>query len=277
MSSSKCYKRSMKYKLLAVLTTACLGTAACNVDESIQAENPAATTCELTMGFDPWEPYQYRDIDSSVRGLDVELVERIAEQAGCQLSFAEDDWGSLLVALERGDIDVLAGATRTAGRERFARFTAPYRDENFALFIRMDDLSSYEGLTFAELLRNDLTVGLVAEYVYGEEVAGFADDLTYGDQFMDAVIPEVNYDRLLSFEIDALIDDPAVATAILRRRGLEDQLIPLDVPLGGEEVRLMLSRASVDDALAGRIDDALRAFRDGADYQQIVSRYRPGG
>ena len=262
-----------KFSLFASIAAA-LALSGCQVEETANTDpNP----CDLTMGFDPWEPYQYRDLDATVRGLDVELVQRIASDAGCKLSFVENDWGSLLDALKRGDIHLLAGATRTAGREQFARFTTPYREESFRLFVRRDEADKYRGLSFAELLREDLIIGLVAEYVYGEEVAGFADDLTYDDQFRDAVIPEVNYDRLLSFEIDALIDDPAVAMAILRRRGLEDQLAQLDVPLGGDEVRLMLSRASVDDSLASRIDHALQAFRSGNDYQRIVSRYRPGG
>ena len=182
-----------------------------------------------------------------------------------------------LTALRSGQIHVLAGATRTPGREQFAHFTAPYRDEAFKIFVRSEDLDRYENADLGELLRRNMRLGLVSEYVYGEEIASFTEDLTYGDQFQHALIPEVNYDRLLSREIDGLIDDPAVAAAILRRRGLEDDLSALDLSLGKDEVRLMLSKASVDDALKERLDAALEAFRRDGAYQKIVSRYRPNG
>ena len=53
----------------------------------------AATTafcadCELSLGWEPWEPYQYKD-GETLTGLDVELVSAIFERANCKITYVE--------------------------------------------------------------------------------------------------------------------------------------------------------------------------------------------
>ena len=64
------------------------------------APAPSPPSCELVMGWDPWEPYQYEIAGGQVFGLDVDLVTAVAADAGCDISFRKDSWRELLQQLE---------------------------------------------------------------------------------------------------------------------------------------------------------------------------------
>jgi len=81
------------------------------------------TNCEFTLGFDAWEPYQYKVIGDQVSGLDIELVEAVVNEICCRLVFEQGTWVSLLAKLKAGDVDILLGASKTAAREEFALFS----------------------------------------------------------------------------------------------------------------------------------------------------------
>src|SRR5262245_21316825 len=124
--------------LLLCATVACseggtAGQTAQAVTPAVAAPAPAGP-CRLTLGWDPAEPFQYRSAEGALAGLDIELVQAVAAAAHCELDFAEGRWVTLVLRLQRGDVDVLAGAMRTPARETYALFSEPYRNESIALY-----------------------------------------------------------------------------------------------------------------------------------------------
>ena len=61
--------------------------AACNQQPAAQSAplQAAPPPCKLSVGWDPWEPYQYADTDGEIRGLDIEILELLAADAGCDV------------------------------------------------------------------------------------------------------------------------------------------------------------------------------------------------
>lgn len=257
----------------AVLAAAC-GPGGGELPEGNPGPAGSAAGCTLTMGWDPWEPYLYQDIDGTVRGLDVELVSAVAERCDCALDFRHSNWGSLLDDLRAGDVDVLAGATRTSEREGYAFFTDPYRAESFRLYVRNEDRERYAGKTLAELVADGLRIGYVLGYAYGEDFGELADDREHADQFLGVSISEVNYEWLLNGTIDVFLDDPVVASTLLRKKDLHTEIVPLGPEINRGEVSLMLSRISVDDARLSAINACLREFRQSEDYRTLMAKYR---
>ncbi len=68
-------------------------TAAQQVDNT---NHQTAETCTLTMGWEPWEPYHYENLEKKVVGLDIEMMEIMENETGCQISYQKGDWGVLL-------------------------------------------------------------------------------------------------------------------------------------------------------------------------------------
>lgn len=241
-------------------------------------EGDAATVtppgCTITMGWDPWEPYQYLDQDGKVRGLDIEIVSAIARAAGCTLKLVEGEWATLLVKLKDGEVDLLTGATRTESREGFAYFSDPYREEAFALYLRSEEAAGYAKRNLEQLLKEGFRVGVTLEYVYGDKISSLQDDPRYERQFDGVLVGEVNYAKLLNMEIDGFLEDPIVANAIMRRKGLKEDIKAHPDIVKSGEVCLMLSRASVEAETVQRLNDGLAKIKQDGTYGEILAKYR---
>lgn len=243
-------------------------------EEATADAGSADVSCQLTMGWDPWEPYHYMDPKGQHQGLDFELVRAIAREAGCSVDFERDSWANLLASVRAGDIDLISGATLTPEREAYALFSEPYRTERFAMYVRAGDEDRYAGATLEEMLAEGMRIGVTDAYIYGPTVQALQDDPRYDDQFVIAAVGETSATRLLDGVIDAFLEDIFVATSVLRRRGLEKLVEehPMTLESGGE-VRLMFSRASVPDEVLARFDAGLRSLRETGRYEAIEGQY----
>lgn len=277
----------MKLRLSGVLIAAlaaCIVLAACSRDEppaapaavasDPPAAAPAAPDCHLTMGWDAWEPYHFEGEDGQLRGIEIELVQAIASHAGCTLSFQRGDWAGNLRALARGEIDLLGSATLTPEREAYAVFSAPYRDESFRLFVRAGTISDPPETTLTDWLAVPNRLGLTQGYYYGEDINALQDDPAFADRLVELPHGDAGFDALLAGEVDGVLEDPYVATAVLRRRGLREdvQMHPMD--LGSSSVRLMFSRVSVDPSVVQRFGASLEALQASGEIDALIARYR---
>jgi polar amino acid transport system substrate-binding protein len=230
--------------------------------------------CHLTMGWDPWEPYHYMNPVGEINGLDAEIVSAIAADANCEVSFERDSWANLLQRIRDGSVDLISGATLTPERESYALFSEPFRMETFALFVRAGEVNKFSGAGLRELMDAGMRIGITDAYIYGAEVRAMQDDPDYADRFFPADLGETSAGRMLDGEIDGFIEDIFVASSMIRRRGLEDDIQTHPVDIGGSnEVRLMFSRSSVDEDLVARFDESLIHLQESGEYDNIRNRY----
>ncbi|MDQ2070239.1 substrate-binding periplasmic protein [Natronospira bacteriovora] len=261
--------------LLAALTAGCAEEAEQKGDYVEGAgDAPKTLDCQLTMGWDPWEPYQYLTPAGDVAGLDVELIKAAAHHAGCAIVFEQGDFVSLLQRLREGDVDFLPGATLTEARQQFAYFSQPYREETFSLWVRAEDQELFADASLASLLENRRRVGYTEGFIYGEEAERLMADPQYEALLVSARIGDLNLLRLIEHDIDALIEDPFVAASIQRRLGLSDQVVALDQVLESAEVRLMFSRESVDEETVERFNEGLERVIEDGTRDRVTARYR---
>jgi polar amino acid transport system substrate-binding protein len=258
--------------IAAAVITACGRSEAPDAGPAESAS--AGSECSLTMGWDPWEPYHYMDPTGELSGFDIQVVRALADSVGCRVEFRRESWADLLNHVASGDVDLISGATLTEDRERFAIFSDPYRSEEFALYVRSGAATGMGGSSLRELLEGGLRIGVTDAYLYGDEVTALQDDPAFASQFVAATMGEISATRLLDGEIDGFIEDIFVATAAIRRRGLENDIAvyPLALQSGGD-VRFMFSRASVEEGLVRRIDAALAELRESGRYKEIEDRY----
>lgn len=232
-----------------------------------------APECQLVMGWDPWEPYQYRTAQGDVSGLDVEIARAAAAAADCELELVEGQWMNLLGQLREGEINMLAGATRTPGREEFAEFTEPYRSESFLVYTHSGNEQLVATSELDALREGDFIIGTVAEYYYGDEISPVLDELDEAGRLREAAVAELNYERLLSGDIDAFIEDPFVAAAVIRKRGLT-QIAPTDIRIDAADVRFMLSREGLPPESIARFSQGLEQIRANGQLEAILEKYR---
>ncbi len=230
--------------------------------------------CQLTIGWDPWEPYQYQDVGGSVTGLDIELIEAMAGRAGCDLMYEENDWAALLNRVREGAVDVILGATQTQDRASYGWFSDPYRSESFGLFVRSGEANNYSDNTLAALLDKSFKVGVTNQYIYGDEVMALQDDPKYSEKFQAVTVGEANFERLRNFEIDGFLEDPFVAAAVIRRKGLHEDIEAHPIVIETGEVRLMFSRASVSEDVVNRFNASLAEMKQDGTHESLMQKYR---
>jgi polar amino acid transport system substrate-binding protein len=260
-----------------------LGLAACSdsAPPPTETANPAPTpaaappppACELVMGWDPWEPYQYEIAGGHVFGLDVDLVTAVAADADCEISFRKGSWGELLAQLEAGEIHLLAGATRTEERAEFARFTRSYRDEEFLLYVHTARLDEFAGAELGDLLANGVRIGVIDGYLYGEPIARYQNDPAYDDQFIYSRIAETNVARLTDGGVEGIIEDKYVGASIIRHKDLNEVITPHPMRFSSNDVSIMVSRASVDEATFERLDASVGKLLDNGAIAMVLAQY----
>lgn len=231
-------------------------------------------TCELTVGWDPWEPYHYRVAGSDqVRGMDIEIIQAVADEAACSLTFEQGPWSELLRKLREGQIDVMMGATRIPERESFAHFSDAYREDRFLLYIQRGEQGRVEGHSLESLMEDGFRLGVTQGYYYGEAFNELQMRPEFAEQIVDAAVGEMNITHLLDDRIDGFLEHPAVAGAVKSRRGDAGSVIATELTVGGGPVTFMFSRQSVDEGVVQRFNEGLRAIRASGEHQRMIDRY----
>ncbi len=238
------------------------------------ATAPPIAACTLTMGWDPWEPYHFEDVDGRLRGLEIELVEAIAKGAECAIRYERGHWNQLLAKLDRGEIDLLSAATPTEERRAYALFSQPYRAESFRLFVRAGEAERFSGQDLAALVAGGMRIGTTLGYVYTPEISALRDADATAGAFADHPEAELAFLALIENRVDGVLEDPYVATAILRRRGWQELVVQHPLDLGESQVSYMFSKASVKPETVERFDRSLAALKQSGQLEAIIRRYR---
>jgi polar amino acid transport system substrate-binding protein len=206
------------------------------------------------------EPYVFEDEHQPgvLKGFEVEIAEGLARELGVRAKFAQNDWSSLVPALERGDFDIiLNGLEDTPERRERIRLSAPYFTYGETLTIRRD--SSYRGLDDLHGKR----VGTLNQTV--------AHDLLRRSS-VEVVLYEGQQEPYLDLakgRTEAVLLDHVIAERYgCALEGL--RCLPDDVARGHYVVGI----ARNDAALAGAIDAALGRMSRSGERQQILTRWK---
>lgn len=92
----------------------------------------------LTGGWSAWPPFSYVDTRQGIQqwhGLDVEMLNAVAKEAGYTIDASAVPWDQHLRDIESGARDIAVGASRTPQREEYAMFSAPFRFETMVLVV----------------------------------------------------------------------------------------------------------------------------------------------
>lgn len=237
---------------------------------------PAAVemSCNLKMGWDPWEPYQYLTPENEVKGLEVDLIGAIANEAGCDITFVQDNWMNLLAGIRNGSIDLLGGATVTESRAKFAHFSDSYRHESFLLYVRTGESEKYANKDLRELLEDGFRLGITQDYIYSTQIIVLQDDENLAANFISVPITEVNYYNLTQENIDGFLEDPFVAAFTIRRKGLQGQIDALNTEIESGDVSIIFSKKSVQQETVQAFNTALAKLRERGEYDAILAKYR---
>lgn len=232
----------------------------------------AAHADNISMGWEDWRPYQFKESDGSVKGLDVEIVRAVFKRLGQDIDLVELPWKRHVNNIKDGRTDIAASASKTTEREEFASFSDPYRTESVVMYIRKEDNGKYKFKKLKDIIGTNFSLAVVRGYYYGEEF----EELMKTPEFQKHV-QEVNDNQLAQRQlvrkrVDGFLEDPIAATIELRAEGIYDEVME-HMPIYSDDIYVMFSKKSTSEDLIKKFNESLAQIREDGSYQKIFDKY----
>ena len=236
----------------------------------------AAEPCTLRVGWEPYAPFTFADDQGVVTGADIDLIKAIGDEIGCSVVPVKLPWARIVREVEQGTLDVSTSTSRTPEREQWALFSQPYRETETAIYVRRGEIPRFVLQKLADVPAQELRLGVIVDYYYGEALAEAASDPAFADWLDGAPDYPTNIRKLVSGRIDGfLVEDVAVMEAELDRMGLSERVerYPLRIP--GEKLHFMFSRKTIEPDLVAHVDAAVAQMRADGRLDAITAKYLP--
>ncbi|WP_020592455.1 substrate-binding periplasmic protein [Kiloniella laminariae] len=220
-------------------------------------------------------PYQYRNVDKTPAGLDIDIIKAVMAEMGCELKIKLVPPKRAQKLLQTGDLDLMPAASVTDERQLYAHFSLPYRDEKVVMFVQVNRWDHYRGYNMAEAIDHRLRMVAGIGGWYGEE---------YGKESQRAIdngilnlnnSTQTRMSQLIAGRVDLVIADLFVGYHHAIKAGEADKVMPLPHVLNSDPVHFMLSKESVSAQEVGAFNLALKSVIESADFQTLLEKYRP--
>lgn len=269
---------NVRIRTKIVFSSVMLALAVCS---SSDARADSAASAELRAGWYTWEPYQYEaDLHGVpiLEGLDVQLLRLALKPMGYSLAHVQSDFDQQLAGVKTGALDMASGVTYTEERAQYAHFSAPYRIETDVLVVPAGLAAALPGATPAEVLRSvaadkRFRLGLVQGFRYGPDADAFIADPAHAGQLRYSATDSQNLEKLLNGSVDGFLADHLAAETLIFRvnAGREVEVHP--VPMFSAEIRVMFSKATVDETVVAAFNTRLQQMKAEGEYSKIMRRF----
>ena len=256
----------MKKNLLAgLLLVPALLLAACNDGEETEKSSSTDSGKEVyTVGIDvTYPPFEFEK-DGKYVGIDVELIEAIAEDQGFEVELKAMDFKGIIPALQAGQLEVaMGGMSITEERKNVVDFSEPYFDAGVSLIVSNTntDIQSVEDLKGKRVAVKKGTVGANYATSIATEI-GF--EMVQFDDSPSMFLDVQNGNSVALFE-----DYPVISYAIAQ------QDLPLKIVgdrLNDDQYGIGVLKGKNQEILE-KINEGLENLKESGEYQEILDNY----
>jgi polar amino acid transport system substrate-binding protein len=161
---------------------------------------------QIILAGDEWMPFTG---DEKVKGYIIELAEKIFKNAGMSFSYYRMPWARVLNETAEGNVSGAAGMLKKNAPD-FVFHEEPAGFDYNAVFVFKSRPWEYSGRASFK----KLTIGVIKDYPYGEEIDDYIADniknmqriqVNFGEDPLKANILKMDYGR-----IDAIVENPLV-------------------------------------------------------------------
>ena len=262
--------KKMKNLLIAALAagmifslSACGGT---SPDNGSSAEAVSVKGETFKAALEPtFPPFDTTDDSGKLTGLDVDLVNAIAEDQGFTVKWENLQFDGLIPALQAGNIDIIAsGMSINEKRAQQVDFTDPYYDSGLVVAVAADN-NTIKG-------EDDLTPEMKVAAQIGTTGAQEAQDLKEAGKIADVVIlPQLDTAmlQLINGDVDAVINDKPVTEAYIAKQS--DKIKMVGEVINADSYGIAVQKGN--KALQAALNEGLQHIRDNGTYDELVSKW----
>ena len=208
-------------------------------------------------------PFEFQDTNGDFVGIDIDLLNAIAENQGFNVEIKPLGFNAAVQALESKQVDgVIAGMSITDERERKFDFSEPYFESGVVMAVAEgnEDIASYEDLN-----------GKKVAVKTGTEGASFAESIKdeYGFKIVTFDDSANMYDDVKTGNSQAVLDDyPVLAYGVAQGNGLQ---IVTEKEVGGS-YGFAVAKGENGELLE-QFNDGLANLEESGEYQEILDKY----
>ncbi|WP_113930620.1 transporter substrate-binding domain-containing protein [Bacillus sp. P14.5] len=259
-----------KIKIVSFLMALMLVLAACGTNNSANnggdeggSGDDGGTT--YTVGTDTtYPPFEFEE-GGDYKGIDIDLINAIAEEEGFSIELKPMDFGGIIPALQADQLDVaIAGMSITDERKEKVDFSDPYFDAGLTLVVSEDnnDITSVEDLEGKTVAVKNGTTGADKAEELKEEV-GIAEVRQFNDS------PSM-FQEVANGNADVLIEDYPVIAYQIKTKDLG--LKTVGDRLNGDQYGIAILKGENQELLE-KINSGLQKLRDSGEYDEIINTY----
>ncbi|NCP64586.1 MAG: amino acid ABC transporter substrate-binding protein [Paraglaciecola sp.] len=209
----------------------------------------------LSMGFDHSPPYNYKDEQGQAKGSLVTIAKQLGKEAGVRIEFVFCPWARCVSLVKHGKIDLLAGLSQSAERERDLLFLKPaiFNASSAFAFYQVDTAISIA--TYADLRK--LVIGKLRG---SQHFAQFDSDTSL--TVVEAPDVQTLFALLQNGRIDTFIHMRESIVPYLEEYDTQHRIQQADyVEVVSADGYLVLSKHSGKTALATNLSDGLATLK----------------
>jgi len=168
----------------------------------------------LTIGADPFPPYQYYNENHDVKGSDYEIVKKIFNHAGYKTKVILNEWKKIEELVINKKIDAAFQVQYAIERENKYFFSDLFRN---AVTEVVTGNKSLDLKSYFEIKEKKLSVGVINNYTYGNDVDKIDSSLKKSFNQQSKLLKAIN-DRIL----DIGIFDKGVKEYLIKKEGFNN-------------------------------------------------------
>lgn len=225
----------------------------------------------ITVGWEIWYPYQYQDNNNQLIGLDVCILNAIAEKISVNLAYIELPWKRHLMYLKKGKVNIAMGSSKNREREEYAYFTEPYRVEEIRLFVMKGKEKEMDQVTLADVIDGNYILGVERGYFYGDEYTYLSTRPNFKYHFNEVTDLSQNVKMLLKGHIDGLLADPIAMNTYIEMFNLQGKFYQHSLYIYQTEIYFMLSKSSMSLEDVTQFNHAISELKNSGEINKIIN------
>jgi len=240
----------------------------------ITAANNAVETCSLTMGWEPWKPFQYLDDHAALTGFDIELIKAIVTDMNCELDFKQVNWARGIVEVRSGELDMLPHADFTEERSQWAYFSNAYRDVSQVLYVKPGTAKRYPFKNLTDIIDSEFRLGVGRGVFIGDKF----EELMLNPEFKKHIIyiPTDEMQQYQMLHADRIDGYVRTTTAIDSLRDILHDELSLEIhplPILTSKQHFLFSQQSVKSEFVNRFNASLEEIVKTGIYDELKTRF----
>jgi polar amino acid transport system substrate-binding protein len=228
----------------------------------------------LSSGWELWYPYQYRNEDQKLVGLDFDIFNAIIAQAKLEVNYTEElPWKRHINYIKSGEVDLAMGASLTIQRQEFAYFSAPYRVETVGLYVRKGMANKIKLSALKDLIKSPYLIGVEGGYFYGNEYQKLLSQPKFQTHISEVLDIEQNASLLLKGHIDGFLVDPVTLNAFVQKYNMQGEFERHPLAIYSTNIHLMVSKKTNAPDLINKLNNAISALQKNGQLDSIIQHW----